>query len=156
SILGHRLPSESPAARAAMGLLFQSPSLDKKLTVAENLACHGRLYGLRGATLRARIDDVLARIGLTDRRRDLAEKLSGGMRRRVELAKALLHQPRLLLLDEACTGLDPGARRDIWTYLEAIRRDHGVTIVLTTHLMDEADRCDRIGILDQGRFVAMG
>ena len=98
---------------------------------------------------------MLDRFGLTDRRRDLAEKLSGGLRRRVELAKGMMHQPRLLLLDEPSTGLDPAARIDLWAYLKQICSDEGVSIVLTTHLLEEAESADRVGILDEGRLVAL-
>jgi ABC-2 type transport system ATP-binding protein len=156
SVLGLDLRSQSAGVRAALGVVFQSPSLDRQLTVAENLTHQGHLYGLRGRPLAARIDDLLARFGLADRRRHLVQTLSGGLRRRVELAKGLLHQPRLLLLDEPSTGLDPGARRDLWSYLEQARRSDGLTVLLTTHLLDEADRADRLGILDQGRLVALG
>ncbi len=138
-----------------MGVVFQSPSLDKKLTVSENLWHQGHLYNLRGQSLQSRIDDLLGRFGLTERAGDLVETLSGGLRRRAELAKGLLHKPELLLLDEPSTGLDPGVRRELAEYLEQLRDQDGVTIVLTTHLMEEADRCDRIAILDRGKLVAL-
>ncbi len=141
--------------RSRFGVVFQSPSLDKKLTVAENLRHHGHLYGLRGATLRQRMDELLARFDLADRRNDLVEKLSGGLRRRVEVAKGLLHRPELLLLDEPSTGLDPLARRELGDYLVQLRDKDGVTVVLTTHIMDEAERCDRLALLDRGRLVAL-
>src|SRR5690606_10793803 len=131
-------------ARMQMGVVFQAPSLDKKLSVTENLVHHGRLYGMTGGRMRERIDDMLDALGINDRRQDRVETLSGGMRRRVELAKGLLHGPRLLLLDEPSTGLDPGARSDLWKYLRLIREQDGVTIVLTTHLLEEAQRADRI------------
>ncbi len=137
-----------------MGVVFQHPSVDEKLTVRENLECHGNLYGMRGSRLRQRIAEMLERVGLGDRARDRVETLSGGLRRRAELAKALLHQPELLLLDEPSTGLDPGARREFNDYLAHLRRNDGVTIVLTTHYMEEAERCDRIAILHEGRMVA--
>jgi ABC-2 type transport system ATP-binding protein len=137
-----------------MGVVFQHPSVDEKLTVRENLECHGHLYGMRGGRLRQRIAEMLERVGLGDRARDRVETLSGGLRRRAELAKALLHQPELLLLDEPSTGLDPGARREFNDYLAHLRRTDGVTIVLTTHYMEEAERCDRIAILHEGRMVA--
>jgi ABC-2 type transport system ATP-binding protein len=141
--------------RSRFGVVFQSPSLDKKLTVAENLRHHGHLYGLRGAALRQRMDDLLSRFGLADRRDELVEKLSGGQRRRVEVAKGLLHRPELLLLDEPSTGLDPLARRELGDYLTQLRDKDGVTIVLTTHIMDEAERCDRLALLDRGKLVAL-
>ena len=155
SILGSAL-SAPAAVRRHLGVVFQHPSIDGKLSVTENLTCHGHLYGLRGAVLRERITAVLHRLGLADRAVDRAEMLSGGLRRRVELAKALLHQPPLLLLDEPSTGLDPGARRDFIQYLRQLRDQESVTIVLTTHDMDEAERCDRVAILHQGNLINTG
>lgn len=141
------------AVRRRIGVVFQSPSLDSKLTVAENLLHHGHLYGMSGGVLRARIGEELGRFGLSDRKAELVEKLSGGLQRRVELAKALLHRPGVLLLDEPSTGLDPGARRDLW---EALRGLKAVTVLLTTHLLEEAERCDRLAILHKGRIAAIG
>ncbi len=149
--LSHRVD----AIRSRLGVVFQHPSLDSKLTVLENLQHHGRLYGLRGQALRRRAGVVLQRLGLLERRRDLVETLSGGLQRRVELAKAFLHEPSLLLLDEPSTGLDPGARLDFTAALEELRDKQGVTIMLTTHLLDEAERCDRVGILHAGCLVAV-
>ncbi len=141
------------AVRRRIGVVFQAPSLDQKLTVAENLLHQGHLYGLSGSGLRVRIDEELGRFKLTDRARDRVEKLSGGLQRRVELAKSLLHKPEVLLLDEPSTGLDPGARRDLWDALRALT---GVTVLLTTHLLEEAERCDRLAILHKGKLVALG
>lgn len=155
SILGCDLRRETTAVRRQLGVVFQSPSLDKKLTVAENLSHQGRLYGLGSRDLRARSEELLAAVGLTERANDIVETLSGGMRRRVELAKSMLHSPRLLLLDEPSTGLDPGARSDLWKYLRQVREREGTTIVLTTHLLDEADRADRIAIMHEGRLAAL-
>jgi ABC-2 type transport system ATP-binding protein len=155
SVFGHSLLHDPQAVRARLGVVFQHPSLDAKLTVAENLYHHGHLYGMRGKTLRERSQAMLERMGLADRSHDLVETLSGGMQRRVELAKGLLHKPELLLLDEPSTGLDPGARRDFNDYLQYLREQTGVTIILTTHIMDEAERCDRVGILHQGKLVAL-
>jgi ABC-2 type transport system ATP-binding protein len=154
-IFGFDLRHETHVLRGRLGVVFQSPSLDGKLTVAENLAHHGHLYGFSGARLKERTRAMLERFSVEDRADDLVETLSGGLRRRVELAKALLHQPEVLLLDEASTGLDPAARREFFDLLAKLRGSHGVTIVLTTHYIEEAERCDRIGILDQGRLVAM-
>lgn len=154
-MLGHDLRSDSDAIRAQLGVVFQSPSVDKKLTVIENILHHGRLYGLGGRDLRARADEMLARLGLADRRRDLVEKLSGGLRRRVELAQGMLHRPRLLLLDEPSTGLDPGARSDVWHYLKQVREVTGVTVLLTTHLLEEAANADRIAIMHRGQLAAL-
>jgi ABC-2 type transport system ATP-binding protein len=142
--------------RRSIGVVFQNPSLDKELTAAENLICHGNLYGLRGAELQSRVRDLLARVDLLDRRDERVKTFSGGMRRRVELAKGLINQPKLLLLDEPSTGLDPVARADVWRYLEEVRRRDGVTVLLTTHLMDEADHCDRVAIMDAGNLIAEG
>lgn len=154
-VLGYDVARQTADVRRRIGVVFQAPSLDKKLTVAENLHHQGHLYGMSGGALRRRSDEMLARLGLADRRRDLVETLSGGLRRRVELAKGLLHHPRLLLLDEPSTGLDPGARSDLWDYLQQIRRDDGVTVVLTTHLLEEADKADRLAILNAGSLVAL-
>ncbi len=154
-MLGLDVMRDGAAARRLMGVTFQHPSLDKRLTVVENLAHQGRLYGLWGRSLSSRIDEVLGRLGMADRRHDKCAALSGGMQRRVEVAKGLLHRPRLLLLDEPSTGLDPGARLDLWTFLQNLRSE-GMTIVLTTHLMEEADRCEDLGILDAGQLVARG
>ena len=152
-IFGQDVIAQPALVRQQIGIVFQSPSLDKKLTAAENLRHHGHLYGLRGRVLRARTDEMLARVGLSDRAGDRVERLSGGLQRRVELAKGLLPQPRMLLMDEPSTGLDPGARRDLWDYLTQLRDRDGLTILLTTHLMDEADRCDRVAILDRKSVV---
>jgi len=147
--------NRSPAlVRRALGVVFQSPSLDRKLTPAENLKHHGHLYGLRGPALRARAHELLARMGLADRANNRVEALSGGLARRVEIAKGMLPAPRVLLLDEPSTGLDPVARRELWTQLDTLRRDDGVTVLLTTHIMVEADQCDRVILLDRGRVVA--
>ena len=154
-LFGHDLAVDTGAVRRRLGVVFQHPSLDGKLTVGENLAAHGHLYGISGARLRERSAAMLERLGLTARERDRVEILSGGLQRRVELAKALLHEPELLLLDEPSTGLDPAARREFWNYLVHLREHDGVTVVLTTHYMEEAERCDRIGIMHQGKLVAI-
>lgn len=154
-LFGENLLQNPQAVRGRIGVVFQYPSLDPKLTVIENLECHGNLYGLGGKTLRERMIAMLERMGLTERARDLVGTLSGGLQRRVELAKGLLHKPELLLLDEPSTGLDPGARRDFNDYLHLLRDQGGVTIVLTTHIMEEAERCDRVGILHLGKLVAL-
>ena len=155
-IFTYDLARAAARVRAHLGVVFQHPSLDGKLTVMENLQHHGRLYGLRGNSLRQRAGQVLQQVGLQERRHDLVETLSGGLQRRVELAKAFLHAPALLLLDEPSTGLDPGARLDFTAHLEHLRDQHGTTILLTTHNLEEAERCNRVGILHQGRLVAVG
>ncbi len=155
-VFGDDVVRDAPAARRRMGVVFQRPALDGRLTVVENLRHQGHLYGLRRATLAERIRDVLRRVGLEDRARDLVGTLSGGLQRRAEVAKALLHEPQLLVLDEPSTGLDLTARRDIRRDLQRLRDERGTTIMLTTHLMDEAAACDRVGILDLGRLVCLG
>lgn len=155
-IFGHELSQEPGAIRRRLGVVFQHPSLDRKLTILENLRHHGHLYGIWGSDLRSRSQAMLARLGLSDRAHDLVETLSGGLQRRAELAKGLLHGPELLLLDEPSTGLDPAARREVMQYLQYLREHESVTIVLTTHFMEDAERCDRVGILHEGRLVASG
>lgn len=154
-VLGADVGREVDRVRRTIGVVFQAPSLDKKLSVVENLRHQGHLYALRGRDLETRIEEMLARLRLTDRRRDLVETLSGGLRRRVELAKGMLHDPRVLILDEPSTGLDPGARADLWEYLRLVRKEQGTTVVLTTHLLEEADKADRLAILDRGKLVAL-
>jgi len=155
-VLGYDLQRQAAAIRPLLGVVFQHPSLDRKLTVSENLRHHGHLYGLSGKVLRDRTQFVLRRVGIEDRRNDLVETLSGGLQRRLELAKAFLHRPALLLLDEPSTGLDPGARLDFTAYLEHLRDQEGVSVLLTTHILEEAEHCDRVGILHQGHLVAVG
>ncbi len=155
-IAGLDVRAKPHEVRHHLGVAFQSPSLDKKLTPEENLRHHGHLYGLRGVALEKRINLMLRRVNLQERAHDLVEALSGGMARRVELAKTLLHAPELLLLDEPSTGLDPGARRDLWEQLKSLRTQDGVTVLMTTHLMEEAAACDRLALLHHGRIVALG
>jgi len=154
-VAGLNVASDTLAVRGRIGIVFQSPSLDKKLTVDENIACQAALYGLSGAALNARRDEVLRQMKLTDRRSDYCEKLSGGLKRRVELAKGMLHQPTVMLLDEPSTGLDPSARLDLWQSLRAMA-DAGITVVLTTHLLEEADKADRVAIMFEGQVIADG
>ncbi len=156
SICGQDVVTQADAVRRLIGVVFQHPSLDAKLTVRENLMHQGHLYGLAGAALQSRIDEMLQRFAVVDRARDRVDTLSGGLARRVDLAKGLLHRPRVLLLDEPSTGLDPQARWNVWQYLDRCRREDGLTVLMTTHFMDEADRCDRVGIIDAGRLVAVG
>jgi ABC-2 type transport system ATP-binding protein len=154
-VLGHDVVRAPAAVRRLLGVAFQQPSVDGKLTVEENVVHHGCLYGLGGRTLRERVDAVLRRLELAERRGDRVEHLSGGFQRRVELAKALVVEARVLLLDEPTSGLDPSVRRDLLDELDRLRRADGLTVVLTTHDMEEAERCDRVAILDRGRLVAL-
>jgi len=155
-LAGYDVVRDAAAVRRHVGVVFQTQSLDKALTVEENLRAQGHLHGLSGAVLRERMEAAMQRLGLLDRRKDLVDTLSGGLRRRVEIAKALLHRPQVLLMDEASTGLDPAARRDLSRHVETLRQTEGVTILLTTHMLEEADRCDRLVLLHQGNIVAQG
>jgi len=155
-ILGFDAATQPNQVRRAIGVVFQAESVDVKLTAAENLRHQGHLYGLRGAALKSRIQEMLGRVALADRAHEKVETFSGGMQRRVELAKGLLHHPSVLLLDEPSTGLDPGARRDLWLYLRKLREEEHITIIVTTHLMEEAEYCDRLAILSNGKLVALG
>lgn len=156
SILGFDLRRQLAEIRLRIGVVFQSPSLDKKLTVRENLRQHAALYGVTGKKLAQQEEHLLSHFKLADRASERCEKLSGGQRRRVELAKCLLHEPELLILDEPSTGLDPAARVDLYRLLSEWRDKTSATILLTTHLLEEADRADEIAIMDQGKVVAQG
>lgn len=156
AVFGHDVSKSPGRVRQELSVVFQSPSLDRELTVWENLACQGRLYGLsRGETL-ARGDELLRQLHLTERKHDRVKTLSGGLRRRVEIAKALIHHPLLLLMDEPSTGLDPAARIDLWNCLLSLRTTRGTTILLTTHLLEEAEKADGVFILDRGLLAAQG
>jgi ABC-2 type transport system ATP-binding protein len=155
-ILGYDAAQDPAGLRRQIGVVFQAQSIDPKLTAYENLWHQGHLYGLRGTALKKRIVEILARVGLADRAKERVETFSGGMRRRIELAKGLLHHPGVLLLDEPTTGLDPGARRDLWQYLQILRDEEHVSVLVTTHLMEEAERCDRLAIMNEGNLVALG
>ena len=147
---------DAAAVRQRLGVVFQEPALDEALTVRENLRTSGALYGLRGPSLHRRMMGLLERFELSDRGGDRVSALSGGLRRRVDLARGLLHRPRLLLLDEPTTGLDPAARRTFWQALASLRCAEGTTLLVATHLMEEAEQCDALAILDRGRRVALG
>jgi ABC-2 type transport system ATP-binding protein len=156
TIMGCDVAREPERLRRQIGVVFQAQSVDLKLTAYENLWHQGHLYGLIGTALRNRIQEILSRVGLKDRAKELVETFSGGMQRRIELAKGLLHHPGVLLLDEPTTGLDPGARRDLWQYLQMLRDEEQVSVLVTTHLMEEAERCDRLAIMNEGNLVALG
>jgi ABC-2 type transport system ATP-binding protein len=155
AIDGNDVVQNPSAVRRSIGVVFQNPSLDKKLSLLENLVHQGHLYGLSGADLTQRAAAALSVFNLSDRANDMVETLSGGLARRGEIAKGLLHKPSVLLMDEPSTGLDPGARRDLWDHLSNLKKQ-GLAILLTTHLIEEADRCDHIAILNHGKIVAQG
>jgi ABC-2 type transport system ATP-binding protein len=155
-VMGFDAAQDAASVRREIGVVFQAQSVDPKLTAYENLWHQGHLYGLRGAALKKRVGEILGRVGLGDRAKERVETFSGGMQRRVELAKGLLHRPGVLLLDEPTTGLDPGARRDLWQYLQILRDEEHVSVLVTTHLMEEAERCDRLAIMNEGNLVALG
>lgn len=150
----------SAAARTSLGVVFQSPSLDGQLTVRENLVCQARLYGMDKQAAQAKAEQWAQRLSIADKLDSPAGKLSGGQKRRVELAKALLHDPKLVLMDEPSTGLDPSARRMLWDQIDELRKDAsahgGLSIIVTTHLMDEAERCDAAVLMHEGSVVASG
>ncbi|MEM6552420.1 MAG: ABC transporter ATP-binding protein [Planctomycetota bacterium] len=151
---GANLRRDPQGVRQRIAVVFQHPALDIKLNARENLTCHGRLYGLGGSSLRAAVDQALNEAGLADRSKEYVESFSGGMRRRVELAKALMTNPAVLLLDEPSTGLDPAARRQLWQRVREAAEQRGVAVLLSTHLMEEAEPCDRVAVMHQGRVVA--
>jgi ABC-2 type transport system ATP-binding protein len=155
-ILGHDVATHAPSVRKHLGVVFQQPALDRQLTVLESLRIHAALLGVNRGERDDRIFGAMRSLGIETRAKDRVKTLSGGLARRVDLARAFLHHPSLLLLDEPTTGLDPSARRDLWAALESFRADHGTTIVVATHLLDEADACDRVAILDEGKVVAQG
>ena len=155
-ILGHDLATEIKTIRHLLGVVFQHSGLDAKLTVVENLRHHGHLYGLAGKALRYRIWELLEHFGLAERAKERVEILSGGLQRRVEIAKAVLHSPRILLLDEPTSGLDVVVRRQLNDTLGVLARTGNILVLLTTHLLDDAEACDRVGILNMGKLVAVG
>ncbi|MEM0026482.1 MAG: ATP-binding cassette domain-containing protein [Ignisphaera sp.] len=156
-VAGYDVVSEPDRVRKNIGIVFQDPSLDDNLTGYENLYIHGRLYGLNGQGLRERIEEALKFVELWDFRDRLVRNYSGGMRRRLEIARAMLHTPRILFLDEPTIGLDPQTRVHIWDYIRKLNKEYGTTIFLTTHYMEEAEMlCSRIAIIDHGKIIALG
>jgi len=153
---GSDVTTHQSAVRRKLGVTFQSPAVDVRLTVMENLKCHSSLYGLSGATLKNRAAEVLEQFRLTDRSRTVVGELSGGLKRRVELAKGLMHKPEILLLDEPTSGLDPRARQEFWELITGQQKLYGTTIIVATHLMPEAELCDRVLLLDRGRNITEG
>jgi ABC-2 type transport system ATP-binding protein len=153
---GFDVGSQPAKARQSLGIVFQEQTLDTLLTARENMELHARLYGMPGDLRNARIKELLDLVDLSDRADDAVKKFSGGMRRRLEIARGLLHRPAVLFLDEPTIGLDPQTRNRIWDYIKRVVREEGTTVVLTTHYMEEADlMCDRVGIIDHGRIVAL-
>src|SRR6266850_5700990 len=157
TVNGFDVATEPSKVRASCGIVFQEPSIDTTLSALENLELHARLYGVPKGIRKQRIEEMLTLVDLKDRQHSVVKTFSGGMKRRLEIARGLLHQPAVIFLDEPTLGLDPQTRQYIWEYIERLRREMGTTFVLTTHYMEEADRlCDRIGIIDHGKIVALG
>ena len=154
-VAGHDVVSERDEVRRNIGLVFQETTLDGYLTAEQNLRLHAELYGVPRALVEPRLRQVLEMVQLWDRRSHLVNTFSGGMKRRLEIARGLLHSPRVLFLDEPTVGLDPQTRSSIWGYITRLKREEEITIFLTTHYMDEAEYCDRIAIMDQGKIVAL-
>jgi ABC-2 type transport system ATP-binding protein len=155
SVAGHDINREHNAVRKSIGIIFQDPSLDDRLTARENLRFHGMIYKVPKKELPGRIDQALDWMELTDRADHLVRNFSGGMKRRLEIGRGLMHSPQVLFLDEPTLGLDPQTRFRIWEHLLRLRKEKNVTLFLTTHYMDEAENCDRIAIIDRGRIVAL-
>jgi len=155
-VAGHDCVKEAWAVRRAIGLVFQESTLDKDLTAYENLwfACY--LQNLTSRVATERIAEILRLFELTDRKDHMTKHLSGGLRRRLDIARGVLHRPRILFLDEPTIGLDPQARRQIWQFLDTLRRQEETTLFVTTHYLEEAETCDRVGIIDHGRLIALG
>jgi ABC-2 type transport system ATP-binding protein len=154
-VAGFDVATQRDAVRKHIGLVFQEPTLDTYLTGEQNLRFHGELYGVERSSAAARREEVLRMVGLWERRRDAVQNYSGGMRRRLEIARGLLHSPAVLFLDEPTIGLDPQTRTSIWEYLRELHRREEITIFVTTHYMDEAEHCDRVAIMNEGRIVAL-
>ena len=155
-VAGLDVDRDPGAVRARIGLVFQDPSLDAQLTARENLELHGQIYGVPKALREQRIAELLEVVQLSDRAGSMVMTYSGGMKRRLEIARGVLHHPQVLFLDEPTLGLDPQTRKHIWEYLHAVREREGITLFMTTHYMDEAEYCERIAIIDEGRIVALG
>jgi len=155
TVAGHDVVRERDDVRRNIGLVFQDPTLDGYLTAEQNLRLHAELYGVQSSLVPARMEQVLKMVGLWDRKDHTVATFSGGMRRRLEIARGLMHSPRVLFLDEPTIGLDPQTRRSIWTYIRELKEREEITIFMTTHYMDEAEWCDRIAIMDHGQIVAL-
>ena len=156
AIMDIDIRKDQDGVRKAIGIVFQDQSLDEELTAWENMDFHGRLYRIPKETREQRTEELLKLVELFDRRNDIVKTFSGGMRRRLEIARGLLHHPSVLFLDEPTLGLDPQTRNLLWKYIEALAKEKNITIILTTHYMEEADRlCNRIAIIDHGKIIAM-
>jgi ABC-2 type transport system ATP-binding protein len=155
-IAGHDCMKESAEVRKALGIVFQDTTLDKDLTAYENLIFHAYLYNVPKSEISGRVEDVLNFVNLYERKDDLVKKFSGGMKRRLEVARGLIHRPRVLFLDEPTLGLDPQSRTSLWEFISELPEKHNVTIFMTTHYMEEAEVCDRIAIIDNGKIISMG
>ncbi len=155
SVAGHDIVRERDDVRRNIGLVFQDPTLDGYLTAEQNLRLHAELYGVESALVKPRMQQVMTMVGLWDRKDSVVGTFSGGMRRRLEIARGLMHSPRVLFLDEPTIGLDPQTRRSIWEYIGELKEREDITIFMTTHYMDEAEWCDRIAIMDHGEIVAL-
>lgn len=153
---GHDVVRERDEARKSFGIVFQDPSLDTVLTAYDNLKFHGMLYNIPGDVLEKRIHEVLALVELSDRAHSKVKPFSGGMKRRLEIARGLIHYPKILFLDEPTIGLDPQSRRGLWRYILELKKKENMTIFMTTHYMEEAEFCDRIAIIDNGKIIALG
>jgi len=153
-VAGIDVEHDPARVRQRIGLVFQDPSLDDQLTGRENLEFHAFIYSVPSSERRRRIDEMLALLQLTDRANSQVKTYSGGMKRRLEIARGMLHQPQILFLDEPTLGLDPQTRQTIWAHVNELRDSKGVTIFMTTHYMDEAEFCDRIAVIDKGKIVA--
>jgi len=156
TVAGFDVEAQQLEVRRRIGLVFQDTTLDEYLTAEENLRFHAELYGVPRATIPGRVEQIMGMVGLWDRRDSLVRTFSGGMKRRLEIARGLLHSPRVLFLDEPTVGLDPQTREHIWSYISELRRKEDITIFMTTHYMDEAEYCDRIAIIDNGEIVVSG
>ena len=156
TVNGYDIVCQPAKVRSSIGIVFQAPSSDDMLTGYENLQLHSMLYSIPRHTRKQRIEEVLNLVGLSERRHDQVKTYSGGMRRRLEIARGLLHKPKVMFLDEPTLGLDPSSRETMWKYIQRLVREEKMTVILTTHYMEEADiLCDRIGIIDKGRIVAL-
>lgn len=156
TISGYDCVQDSSMVRKSIGIVFQDPTLDKELTAYENMMLHAYLYNVKRSEMKTRIHDALSFVDLYERRDDVVKKFSGGMKRRLEVARGLIHRPKILFLDEPTLGLDPQSRANLWDFITELPKKHNVTVFMTTHYMDEAEVCDKISIIDSGSIIATG